>query len=222
MTYESILENKKRDLIRKAKRGGCFVAPRSAAGITDLTELVSGTVKLKELPVGWEGLGHLTSDGMQFAREVTQSEVQSFGSASPSRTDVTADTTTLTVTAQETKLLTIGLLSGADLAALKGKVGTGELQITKPEAPQSRAYRVLTVSVDDSEGGEIYIARYLPNAKVTNYAEQNFGSGDEAVPWGVTFTSERDDELGTAERWLFGGPGWLALLEEMGIPLATA
>lgn len=217
MTYESILENRKRDLIRKAKRGGAFVAPRTATPIESITEFVGGAVKLKALPAEYEGLGHLTADGMQFAREVSQSEISSFGSTTPTRTDITADSTTLTVVAQETKLLTIGLATGADLAAIKGDATTGEVRIAKPATPQSRSYRVLSIAVDDSEYGEIYIARFLPNAKVTNYAEQSLSNGDEAIPWGVTWTSERDDVLGTSEVQMFGGPGWLALLDEMGI-----
>lgn len=217
MTYQSILENRKRDLIRKAKRGGAFVAPRSADPIEALTEFVGGVVKLKALPVAYEGLGHLTSDGMQFAREVSQSEITSFGSTTPTRTDITSDSTTLTVVAQETKLLTIGLATGADLAAIRGDAATGEVKVVKPATPQSRSYRVLSIAVDDSEYGEIYIARFLPNAKVTNYAEQPLSGGDEAIPWGVTWTSEYDDDLGTTEIQLFGGPGWLALLDEMGI-----
>lgn len=217
MTYSTILENRKRDLIRKAVRGGVFVAPRTAQAIDKLTEFTDGAVRLKALPEGYDDLGHLTGDGMQFSREVSQSEVTSFGSTTPSRTDITADTTTLTAVAQETKLITLGVATGADLEGIKADAQTGEVSIAKPAAPRARSYRVLSVAVDDSEYGEIYVARFLPSAKVTNYAEQSYSNGDEAIPWGVTWTGEVDSVLGYSERHLFGGPGWLALLEDMGI-----
>ena len=173
-------------------------------------------IGLAPLPALWDDLGLLTTDGMAFSRDVTQSEVTSFGSVSPSRTDVTADTTTLTVVAQETKLLTIGLATGADLSNVVLDAGTQELRISKPARPTSKHYRVLSLAVDQGEAGEIYIARFLPNAKVSSYAEQSFTTGDEAIPWGVTLTGEVDSDLGYSERWLFGGAGWAAIVADMG------
>jgi hypothetical protein len=126
----------------------------------------------------------------------------------------------MAVTAQETKLLTIGLATGADLAAVTPDTNTGEVRVEKPTRPASRHYRALSVAVDLGDGGEIYIARYFPRAKVTNYAEQSFGGGDDPVAWGVTLTGEEDSDLGFSESWLFGGPGWNALLADMGFPTA--
>lgn len=173
-------------------------------------------IDLAPLPALYDDLGWLSGDGMQFSRDVSSSEVTSFGSVSPTRTDITSDTTTLSVTAQETKLLTIGLATGADLSAITPAALTGEVSIAKPTRPKSRHYRVLSMAVDQGDAGEIYIARFLPRAKVTSYAEQSFGSGDDPVTWGVTFTGEEDSTLGYSERWIFGGAGWNALLTDMG------
>jgi hypothetical protein len=82
--------------------------------------------------------------------------------------------------------------------------------------------RVFSVAVDDADGGEIYIGRELPRAKVTSYAEQAFSSGDDPITWGVTFTGYKDSELGYAEAYHFGGPGWLALLDKMGFQPAAS
>src|SRR5690606_5051496 len=156
-------------------------------------------------------------------RDVTQSDITSFGSTSPTRSDVTADTTTLTVVAQETKLLTIGLATGADLAAIKADATTGEVRIDKPETPSARYYRVLALAVDQSDSGaEIYIARFLPRAKVTGYSAQSFAGGDQAITWGTTFAGYKDSVTGFTESWLFGGPGWKELLEDMEIETETA
>jgi hypothetical protein len=176
-------------------------------------------VNLKPLPAGWDDLGWLSNDGAGFSRDVATSDVTSWGSVTPTRSDVTSDTSTLAVTAQETKLLTIGLATGADLAAITATAQTGEVSIEKPSRPSSKSYRALSLAVDVGDGGEIYLGRFLPRAKVTNYAEQNHGGGDDPISWGVTLTGEEDSNLGYSERWLFGGPGWLALLDDMGISL---
>ena len=79
---------------------------------------------------------------------------------------------------------------------------------------------MLSLAVDQGDGGEIYIARFLPRAKVSGYAEQSFGGGDDPVTWGVTFTGEEDSDLGYSERWIFGGAGWKEQLVAMGFPAA--
>lgn len=173
-------------------------------------------INLKLLPQGMDDLGWLSTDGVQYSRDVNTSDVSSWGSVTPTRSDVTSDTSTMAVTAQETKLLTIGLATGADLAGITPDAQTGEVSIEKPTRPSSKHYRALSVAVDLGDAGEIYIARFFPRAKVTNYAEQAFGGGDDPIAWGVTLTGEEDSALGYSERWLFGGPGWNALLADMG------
>lgn len=215
------LKNKQQELIRKALDGSVFLAPVTAEPIVALTENTAvdpdpAVIELAALPTDWDDLGWLSSDGAQFAREVGQSEVTSWGSVTPTRTDVTSDSSTLTVVAQETKLLTIGLATGADLSAVTPDATTGEVSIEKPGRPKASHYRALSLAVDLADGGEVYIARFLPRAKVTNYAEQSFGGGDEPISWGVTLTGEEDSDLGYSERWIFGGAGWQALLTDMG------
>lgn len=217
------LKNKQNELIRKALDGSVFLAPVTADPIADLTQdsvAAPGTPELMALPTDWDDLGFLTSDGASFARDVSASEVTSWGSVTPTRTDVVTDTSTLTVTAQETKLLTIGLATGADLAALVADATTGEVSIAKPSRPKSKHYRVLSLAVDEGDFGEIYIARFMPRAKVSSYAEQSFGGGDDPITWGVTLTGETDSDLGYSERWIFGGAGWKGLLTDMGITSA--
>lgn len=177
-------------------------------------------INLRELPTGWDDLGWLSTDGAAYSRDVASSDVTSWGSVTPTRSDITSDTSTLAVTAQETKLLTIGLATGADLAAVTPDANTGEVRIEKPTRPASKHYRAMSVAVDLGDAGEIYVARFFPRAKVSNYAEQSFGGGDDPITWGVTLTGEEDSDLGFSESWLFGGPGWNALLDDMGFPTA--
>lgn len=216
--YEG-LKNKQSELIRKALDGSVFLAPVTADPIAALTTATAGppaVIDLTPLPTDWDDLGWLSSDGAQFSREVSTSDVTSWGSVSPTRSDVTSDSSTLTVACQETKLLTIGLYTGADMSGITPTAGTGEVSIAKPSRASSRVYRVLSLAVDQGDGGEIYLGRFLPRGKVTGFAEQAHGGGDDPVMWGVTFTGEEDSTLGYSERWLFGGPGWNALLTQMG------
>lgn len=220
MANYATLKNKQAELIRKALEGSVFVADMDADPIDDLTTSTgtppSNVISLSPLPTDWDDLGWLTEDGAQFARDVSASEVASWGSVTPTRTDVTSDSSSLTVVAQETKLLTLGLATGADLANIVPTTVTGEVKIAKPSRPKSKHYRVLSLAVDEGEGGEIYIGRFLPRAKVSSYAEQAFGAGDDPITWGVTLVGEEDSTLGYSEEWLFGGPGWYALLGQMG------
>lgn len=214
------LKNKQNELIRKALDGSVFLADVDADPIETLTSATGvapdQVISLTALPTDWDDLGFLSTDGAAFARDVSTSEVTSWGAVTPTRTDVVSDTTTLTVVAQETKLLTIGLATGADLANITPDALTGEVRIAKPVRPKSKHYRALSLAVDEGDGGEIYVARFLPRAKVSSYAEQAFAQGDDPITWGVTLTGEVDSELGYSEEWLFGGPGWNALLVSMG------
>lgn len=217
-TYDA-LKNKQAELIRKSLDGSVFLAELTATAIEAITQdsvATPGTPELVALPTGWDDLGFLSDDGAQFSRDVSSSEVSSWGSITPTRTDITADTTTLQVSCQETKLLTIGLATGADLSAVTPDATTGEVGFSKPSRPNAKHYRVLSLAVDQTDNGELYIARFLPRAKVSSFAEQSFGKSDDPIMWGVTMTGEIDDTLGYSERWMFGGPGWQAITTAMG------
>ena len=213
------LRDKKTELIRKARDGSVFVGPSTVTAITTLTTGVSSD--LTTLPTGMEDVGWTTTDGVSYSRTTETSDVRSFGSVEPTRSDVTSDEITMAVSAQETKLLTLELYTGADLSAAEATAVTGELQIAKPARPGFRYYRVLGLFVDDGDAGEIYLARYMPRARVTEFGEQQYNDADEAIIYPITFTGYEDSTLGYSHKWLFGGPGWEALLDEMGIDQAT-
>lgn len=219
--YEAV-KQKRPDLIRKALQGSVFLASVDAEMPEFLTD--AADAGLAPFPVGtptpfrmpWQDGGLASNDGAQFSNDVTSSDVTSWGESSATRSDIVSDQSSMTVVFQETKLLTIGLYTGAELSKGSLEAGSGELKIMKPSRPKSRSYRLLALAVDDGDDGEIYIARALPRAKVTGKAEQAFGAGDDPIGWGVTFQGQVDPELGCSEIWYFGGPGWKALATEMG------
>lgn len=219
MTNFADLADRKNQLIRKALTGSVFIASPSVANLVSLTTGAGGD--LVTLPTGWEDLGWLTKDGVGYGRETTQSEVTSFGSQQPTRTDQVSDVLSMTVVAQETKLLTLGLYIGVDTTGLEAAAVTGELRIAKPNIAANYHYRVLGLFVDEIEEGEIYMARYFPNAKITERGEQNMSDGDDPVSYSLTFRAEEDSVTGTDAEWLWGGPGFQALLDDMGIDQAS-
>ena len=222
MAYADI-EQRKNELIRKALGGGAFIADITADVITNLTEETTpgGAIDLAAPPTGYEDAGWLTEEGMAFSGETNQSDITSFGSTTPTRTDIISETSTLTIVMQETKLLSLSLITGAAKSGIVANATTGETRIDKPERPSARFYRVLALAVDEDEtGAEIYIARFLPRAKVTAKTPPNFAGGDQAISYGVTFTGYKDSATGATESWLFGGPGWKNMLASMGIPSA--
>lgn len=209
----STLQNKQQALIRKMIEGSVFIAPSTATAITSLTD----TDKfLKTLPTGYEDLGWL-SDNVSLERKVDAPEVKSWGAVEPTRTDIISDVTSVKVECQETKKATIGLYTGADLTSTTADPTTGEVDIAKPARPGIAYHRILVIGVDLTDSGEIYVARFLPRARVTNYDNQDFqSSGDNPLTFSVTLTGYIDSTLGYSERWLFGGAGWAALTTSMG------
>lgn len=215
--YEA-LRNKQTELIRKTVDGSVYVAPIAADPITTLTD---ADKLLTALPVDYDDIGWLSDDGAQYSTDVETSDVTSWGSVQPTRRDITSKTTTLQVACHETKKSTIGLYTGADMDAVLADATTGEVSVEEPDRPKARTYRVFTLGIDDGDAGEIYIARFQPRAQVTDFDDQAFQSGDDPLMWPVTLTGYFDSTLGFSQRYLFGGPGWSALLTKMGFESAA-
>jgi hypothetical protein len=192
----------------------------SSDPIANLTS--GGSSDLAALPTGYEDIGWTTTDGITYGRETEVSEVRSFGSIDPTRADITTDVMTMAVTAQETSKLTLGLYIGADLSATEGAATTAEVQIEKPAVPSFRYYRVLGLFVDtDDNGDELYVARFMPRARITEVGEQVFSDGDDPIQYPMTFTGFEDSDEGFSHKWFFGGPGWEAILTDMGFTQAS-
>jgi hypothetical protein len=130
MATYSTWADKKNSLIRKALTGSVFIASSTVTNLGSIT--TTSSAGLVSLPTGWKDLGYVTKDGVGYGRETNQSEVTSFGSQTPTRIDQTSDVLSMTVTAQETKLLTLGLYIGADTSGVTAAATTGETRIAKP------------------------------------------------------------------------------------------
>lgn len=218
MSIASIAARQQR-LIRKAQDAVIFAAPADAEEITTITS--GETADLAPLPVDYRSLGHHTADdGINWTREVESEDVNSHGSAEPTRRDIVSDVTGLTVLAQESKAVVLEMFHNIDLSNVTADATTNEVSFTRSRTPSTKYYRLLSVASDGAGEDTIYFARFCPRASVTDFAEQPWTKGEE-LRWPLTFTAYVDDDLGFAMREFWGGPGMAALLEPMGFTAGT-
>jgi hypothetical protein len=213
----SELQNRAQTLIRKGLEGSVFVKRYDADD--DEIDALGGGSGLLALPDGYEDLGWITKDqGLNWTRDIETSDVTSLGSAEPTRRDITADVSGLQVTAQETKVVTIGLYEGLDLSAATHDTA-GNVVIDKPDRPASIYYRVLGLMKDGDGVDAIYIAKWLPRAQVTDRGEQAWNEENE-VQYSFTFSAFNDQTVGTSQRLLVWSPT-VGLITDMGFNAAT-
>ncbi|NUO57312.1 MAG: hypothetical protein HOV78_11650 [Hamadaea sp.] len=200
---------KNRNLIRKSLDAIVLTAPKSTALPTTL--LTSGNLVI---PTGFKGIGWHSDAGLAWAREVENSELTGHGSVDPLRTDTRRVTNTLEVTALETNIQTLGFSIGVDIDKAGGSAG--EVILTEPNTPKAVEFRMLALSVDDTDDGEIYFGKLFAVAKVTATSPGAWTDGDNAQSHGLTIQAYRDATAGFAVKHFIGGPGFEALREDMG------
>jgi hypothetical protein len=193
-----------RDNIRKVLEMAIFVKPVADAD-TAITQIYTTALGLI-IPAGYLPVGMVTKDdGATWSREQESSDVTSFGYAEPVRRDVVSDVTGLAFTMQESKKTTMELFHGLDLSAITTDA-QGNFYFDKASRPVNRKYRVLALGKDGDGPDAVYVARWLPNAQVTENGEQAWSEGDE-VKYPATFTAYTDTTFGTSYREIWGGPG---------------
>lgn len=158
------------------------------------------------IPAGYMPVGMITKDdGASWSRDQESSDVTSYGYAEPVRRDIVSDITGLSFTMQESKKLSMEMFHGLDLSAITTDAD-GNFFFDKASRPAQRKYRVLALGKDGDGPDAIYVARWLPNAQVTENGEQAWSEGDE-VKYPATLTAYTDSQFGTSFREIWGGPG---------------
>lgn len=194
--------------IRKILEMAIFIKPVDDAD-TAITKVWGGTTAGLTIPAGYLPVGMTTKDdGATWSRDQESSDVTSYGYAEPVRRDILSDVTGLSFTMQESKKTTMELFHGLDLSAVTTDTvaNGGSFYFDKASRPAQRKYRVLALGKDGDGPDAIYVARWLPNAQITENGEQAWSEGDE-VKYPATFTAYTDDTFGTSFREIWGGPG---------------
>ncbi|WXW93149.1 major tail protein [Arthrobacter phage BrayBeast] len=190
--------------IRKILEMAIFVKPveDDDTAITQVYVTATGLT----IPTGYLPVGMVTKDdGATWTRDQESSDVTSYGYAEPVRRDIVSDVTGLSFTMQESKKTTMELFHGLDLSTVTTD-SAGNFYFDKASRPAQRKYRVLALGKDGDGPDAIYVARWLPNAQITENGEQAWSEGDE-VKYPATFTAYTDSTFGTSFREIWGGPG---------------
>lgn len=207
---DAITAAKNRNLIRKSLDAFVLTADSDVA----LPTTIVGVGNALVVPPNFDNFGWHSEDGLAWAREVENSDLGAHGSVEPVRTDVRRVNNTLEVTAMETNIHTLGHTLGVKLDPAAGTAG--EVVITEPNTPRAREFRMLALSVDDTEFGELYTGKLFASAKVTATSIGAWSDGDSAQSYGLTIQAYRDSTAGFAVKHFMGGPGFEGLREAMG------
>ncbi|MEU4165581.1 hypothetical protein AB0F46_01685 [Streptomyces sp. NPDC026665] len=198
----------RQSLIRKALRYAIFAADASAAAVTTPFD-VDGI--LQTLPAGYVPVGYTTSDGVTFSGDLSNSDVESGQSASPTRSDVETDTQTAQWVPQETNAAAVALYENLPLSGVGALpvLGSAAWTWSRPKTPPTRYRRLLFIAEDlnKATGNPIYIVKHMPSALRSGREDEQWTRTSE-ISRGVTYQAYIDDVLGTDLVTWIDGPGW--------------
>lgn len=204
----------KEQLIRKAQVGVLLVADYATAALTT----ISGTGGALTIPNGYESLGKLSTDGSEKNNEREISDIFGWGDITgPSRRDVDRETSTLNITAIETRRRVLELTEGVDLSSVEPNAN-GEITWDKPLEPVLRDYRALLLvkDINKQNGLELYYGIHYPRATFSVNGGQQLQPGENPLSYPMTVTAQPDAAAGTAVSTFWAGPGLAGLVEDMG------
>ena len=211
-TFEDLREAKGA-LIRKALGGFIVVAPMDVEVPDKFVDADGGLIDLKAL--GYQKLGWLTKgDGINFSRDVEQQETESFGALEPTRIDFTKDVTSAAFRCQETNKQVLEMYYNLDLSGVTADANN-EFSFENEAQPSTIYRRMIYIAKDGNGEDAKYIIKTMPKAIVSEVQEQAWSSESE-LSYGLTVKATSDDDLGFSVRHSFGGPGFGALLADMG------
>lgn len=210
----SAVQSLKNDLILKALNYSVFIGGSTATALTQATVFSATTGQLNSTAfANYKDCGYITEDGAKFSRSRTRTDTTSLQSVSPTRSDITGDSTTLQFEAQETNLTTLSLYTGVAIATATPNAG-GSISVDQSATPSDGGSLYAAVAYDTAN--DIYIIKHFPKGIIDSFTDQTYNK-TAAITYGVTVKALFDSAVGTDVRWLFGGAGWLAKLADIGL-----
>ncbi|MEW1568320.1 hypothetical protein AB0454_35750 [Streptomyces sp. NPDC093509] len=204
----STIAELKSSLIRKALRYAIFAADASADPVT--TPFDEDGV-LQALPAGYVPVGFTTTDGVTFSGDLSNSDVESGQSSSPTRSDVETDTQTAQWVPQETNAAAVALYENLPLSGAGSlpEIGSAAWTWSRPKTPPTLYRRLVFIAEDlnKTTGEPLYIVRHMPSALRTGREDEQWTRTSE-ISRGVTYQAYVDDVLGTDMKAWIDGPGW--------------
>lgn len=205
--------------LRKALVGAVLVADYTASALTDICTTGGALAAM----TGYASLGKLTTDGVSVADSIDKSEIRGWGDiSSPSRIDITSESSSMTLTAMETKKNVLDAFYNVDQTNVLASNTTGSITFDKPATPALRDKRILFLArdINKSNGLDVYFGVHYPRANISQNGDQQFANSDATQSYPLTVQALMDDTAGTAVRLFMGGPGLAGLLTGMGYTVA--
>ncbi|MFJ2514697.1 phage tail protein [Streptomyces griseoviridis] len=204
----------RQSLIRKALRYAVFAADTTADAVS--TPFDTAGI-LQALPAGYVPVGYTTTDGITFSGDLSNSDVESGQSASPTRSDVETDTMTAQWVPQETNAAAVALYENLPLsgAGALPDLGTATWTWSRPKTPPTRYRRLVFIAEDLNKqtGNPLYIVKHMPSALRSGREDEQWTRTAE-ISRGVTYQAYIDDVLGTDMKTWIDGPGWRDFVPE--------
>lgn len=195
-------------LIRKALRYAIFAADTDAAAVENPFDEAG---ILQTLPAGYVPVGYTTTDGVTFSGDLSNSDVTSGQSASPTRSDVETDIRTAQWVPQETNAAAVSLYENLPLTGIGAlpAIGTAAWTWSRPKTPPTLYRRLVFIAEDlnKATGQPLYIIRHFPSALRTGREDEQWTRTAE-ISRGVTYQAYIDDTAGTDSITWIDGPGW--------------
>lgn len=158
---------------------------------------------------GWLPAGMVTTDGIEFGRDITEEEVQALGYSGAARVDVTEVARSVTFTPLETgRKHMLELTYGTDLSAITQDPTTGEIVFDEPEMPINPEYQMLVLGVDGPAANQWLLGRAYGAVKLSSTDSQKWASSDP-VTTPLTMKVLTDSTTGAPLRHFLGGTGAL-------------
>lgn len=146
--------------------------------------------------------------GLTFNKEVDGPE--GYGSRGKRRYIVSSEGINLSVTAQEHRLSTLGIVYDADTKQLikagKGNQDDGGFILKKNHAARLPEYTVIVIGLDGDPGQEIYPLWIIPKMTMTNTGDVTL-SDSEALTFQLQFEGTESPEYGALYGFGYVGPG---------------
>lgn len=199
--------------IRKILEFALFAVPKVSDPEDEIQQIWTAADGLM-VPPEYEPIGHTTKTDTSWSREQNWVDTESHGYGEPTRRDNTQDIEGLSFVAQETNRMVLELYRDADLSGITPDAD-GNIRIKKGSRPAGRRWSVLAIGKDGDGPDAIYMARWLPDAQVTEMGEQNWGE-EEELRYQMSLTAFTDPDVGSSMVELYGGPGLNH--EAMGFP----
>lgn len=158
------------------------------------------------IPTGYIDVGHTSKGDKSWTREQEWRDVTGHGYGEPLKRIATSDVEGLSFIGLETNKIILEMYRDMYLDGVRADSGNN-VSWKKGSRPAGRRWRILALGKEGDGPDAVYMAKWLPDAQVTEMGEQSW-SEEDSVQYQITLTAFTDDSVGTSMVEVLGGPGF--------------